>query len=116
MKKLIGFSLAFAPFFALAAEIKNADNLIAKFNSLVNQAIPVLITFAVLYIIFAVVKYMIAGSEDDKKKSAAMVGYGIAGLAVILSIWGLVNLLVNTFDLDNTVPRGDIPKAIPLQH
>ncbi len=114
MKKLIAIILAVAPGVAGAAQITNATGVISKFNDLVNAAIPVLITFAVLYIIYAVVMYMIAGDEDKKKASKGMVGWGIAGLFIILSIWGLVNILVGTFDLKNSIPQDRVPKAVEV--
>jgi hypothetical protein len=72
-----------------------------------NTIIYILVAFAVLYIVFYVVKYLIAGGADDKAKNAANVGWGILGLFIIVSIWGLVNILTNTF---STVPTS---KAIP---
>lgn len=37
-----------------------------------------------------------------------MMIYGIIGLFVMVSVWGLVNLLSNTFKLDKQFPR-DLP-------
>ena len=34
--------------------------------------------------------------------------YGIIGLFVMISFWGIVNILINTFELD-TYPYVDVP-------
>jgi hypothetical protein len=114
MKKFIASLFVLAPGIAAAAyEASSLDEIIDSFNDIVNQAIPVLITFAVLYIIFAVVRYIIAGDDEKKKEGKNMVLWGIGGLFIILSIWGLVNILTNTFSLDNQAPtRSDLPKAV----
>jgi len=112
MKKLIALSLFALPGFVSAQDVTDANSLIAKISSILNAVIPILVSFAVVYLIYAIVKYIIAGDEDKRKEGKTMVGYGILGLFLILSIWGLVNILVRTFGLRNTPPEGQIPEVI----
>ena len=44
-------------------------------------------------------QYVIAGGEEAKKKGRDRVVYGIIGLAIIVGLWGAVNLVVTTFDI-----------------
>jgi hypothetical protein len=119
MKKIIAGMMVFLPGIVAAqpksGEITSVNGVISKFEELVNAAIPVLITLAVLYIIYAVVRYMIAGNEEDKGKSKGMVGWGVLGLFIILSIWGLVNILVGTFSLDNKIDTDKLPQAVSIK-
>ena len=118
-KKLIvlsGFVLGSAPLLALAqvSTTGSATNtcdltatngtlfgLMCKFGQLFNAAVPVLIALGVLYFIWGVVTYVISSDEEAKKAGRDRVIYGIIGLAVIIGVWGLVNLLRRTFGLNN---------------
>lgn len=113
MKKFIALSFLFAlPVLTFAQGVTDADSLIRKINNIFNAVIPIFISFAVVYLIYAIVKYIIAGDEDKRKEGKTMVMYGIIGLFLILSIWGLVNILVRTFGLNNNVPVNQIPRVI----
>jgi len=50
---------------------------------------------------WGVVQYVISNDEEAKKTGRNRMIYGIIGLAVIIGMWGLVNILKNTFGLDN---------------
>jgi RsiW-degrading membrane proteinase PrsW (M82 family) len=109
MKKIIASIGAFMPMIALAqtAVITDANSLTRKLVDIGNIVIYVLIAFAVIYIIINVVKFIMAGA-DDRKEIRMSIIWGIAGLAVILSIWGLVNIFTNTFR--TTPPTTTIPQ------
>lgn len=73
--------------------------LIVEIHSLLNSIIPLLVALGVVYFVWGVVMYVIADDEEAKKSGKDRIVFGIIGLAVIVSLWGLVNILVNTFDL-----------------
>lgn len=117
-KKLIvlsGLVLGSAPFLALAqvsiagaatdtcnaATEGNLFGLLCRFGQLFNAAIPVLIALGVLYFVWGVVQYVISSDEEAKKAGRDRIIFGIIGLAVIIGLWGLVNILKNTFGLTN---------------
>jgi uncharacterized membrane protein len=62
-----------------------------------NTLIPILITLGVVYFIWGVIKYVTAKDPDAQKEARSVMISGIIGLFVIVSIWGLVNLISNTF-------------------
>jgi hypothetical protein len=76
--------------------------LLCRVGEFLNAVVPVLIALAVVYFVWGVVTYIIADDEEDKKKGRNKIIYGIIGLAVIIGLWGLVNLLGNTFGLNNS--------------
>lgn len=76
--------------------------IIAKISALFSAILPVLISFGVLYFIWGVIQYMIADGEEAKTKGRDTIVYGIIGLAVIVSIWGLVAILNQTLGLGGT--------------
>lgn len=117
-KKLIvlsGFILASAPVMALAqvatgggtvacdaTSTGTITGIICKITQILNAVVPLLIALGIVYFVWGVVSYVIASDEEAKKSGRDRIIYGIIGLAVIVSVWGLVNILVKTF-----VPEGN---------
>ncbi len=115
MKKIIGTAIGFAlPALAFAqTPITNANDIIDQFYRYGNIAINVAISLAVIYIVWGVVKYAVMGADDEEKRGKAkeQVIYGVIGLAIILSIWGLVRIVTNTFSTgSNNAPTQDFPQ------
>jgi hypothetical protein len=79
--------------------------------SIVQGLIAFLIGFAVLLFLLGVLRYVAAGdNEEARKRGRDLIIYGIIGLAVMVSVWGLVNILTNTFGLeDSNSYAPDIP-------
>ncbi len=110
MKKIIALTLAFVPAFVSAQAITDVNSLTYKLTNIGNTIIQILIAFAVLYIIYNVVRYIMAAEDPEKRKTiGASILWGIVGLFVILSIWGLVNILSNTFRTNTTAPTQSFP-------
>ena len=112
IKKIIPLGLLFAPLLALAESINNLDQLLGKTGLLgiFDLVIKVLIGAAVVLFLFGVVKYISSGGDEEKRKEGKnLVVYGIIGLFVMVSVWGLVNILAGTFTLESgTVGRDNI--------
>ena len=70
------------------------------FLGLIRASIPILISISVIVFVWGVFRYVIAEGEDKKKGRDVMM-YGIIGLFVMVSVWGLVRVVYNTFGLDN---------------
>ncbi len=113
MKKLIALVLSLAPVSVFAQQITDANGVTNKLTNLGNTVVVILISFSVIWIIINVVRYLIAGGEDDRKKGGMAILWGVVGLFVILSIWGLVAILKNTFSTNNNTPRDQFPVVIP---
>ena len=95
------YSLPFVAFAGGAGE--TADSLVDlfnKINALINAFIPFLVGIAVLIIIWGVFNY-IAGAGDEEKRAQAksFIVWGVVGVFIMLSIWGLVSILVNSIEL-----------------
>ena len=107
--KIAGLSslgLALTPFLALAQTtcLPTGDIgfVFCKIGSLLNAVVPVLIALGVVYFIWGVVSYVIGSDEEAKKKGRDKMIYGLIGIVVIVSIWGLVSILKNTFNLSTS--------------
>lgn len=77
-----------------------------------DYIIPLVFAIALLIFLWGVVMYVIAGDDEEKKKSGRMyIIYGIIGLAVMASVWGLVGMLTGEFGLTGGQTFTDIPSV-----
>jgi len=103
IKKFIPIGLALTPMLVFAADI---TDVIRTIMDVLNVVTPLIIAIAVVVFLVGVVKYITAGGDAEKRVEARNVMiYGIIGLFVMVAVWGLVNLLINTFNLETTVPE-----------
>ncbi len=81
----------------------NLVDLMNQINAVINAIIPFLVGLAVLVIIWGVWSY-ISGAGDEEKRAQAkqFIVWGVVGVFLMLSVWGLVNILVNSFDFKKT--------------
>ncbi len=110
MKKFIAFVLAFAPATVLAQQqLNNINDVATKFTNIGNLVTALVVAFIVVWIVISVARFLLANSDDAKKKGKNGIIWGIVGLAIISSIWGLVFLLTNSFKTNNQIPQNQIP-------
>ena len=91
--------LSFIPTLVFAQSAGNAKNLsevLDRVSNLMGSLLPVLVSLGVLYFVWGVVQYVIGDDEEAKSKGKNRIIYGLIGLAVIVSVWGLVNILADT--------------------
>jgi hypothetical protein len=119
MKKLVYTALALVlglaatPVFAQQRvdSVQDAGSFIT--NLITNVAVPVIFALAFIVFIWGVFKYFIAGGHDEEKRKSGreLMMYGIIGFFVMVSVWGLVNILVGSVDLNNEGPT-NLPRAV----
>ncbi len=113
MKKFISLSavgLGVAPLFAFAA---NAFTVLTTINQILSTIIPILITLAVVYFIWGVIQYTISTDEEAKKGARSKIINGLIGLFIIISFWGIVRLVSNTFGVNPTQIGGSAIPCVP---
>jgi len=81
------------------ADLTGVGGIICKLHQILASIIPVLVALGLLYFVWGVVQYVIGDDEEAKKRGKDHIIYGIIGFAVIVGLWGLVNVVVNTFGL-----------------
>lgn len=111
MKKALAISTLAAtlavPLVSLAqvTDLDSAGSFIVDFIN--DTVIPVLFALAFVVFLWGAFTTFILGANNDtaKEKGKGFMLYGIIGLFVMLSAWGLVAILTNSFALDDTVPE-----------
>ncbi len=92
------------------AQTKDLKYLAGEVTNYIQIAIALILSLAVLMFVYNVYKYFISGSDDvsSKKDAGLYVMWSVIGFFVILSFWGLVNILLKSFQLDNQLPTNSI--------
>src|SRR5258706_10003371 len=82
-------------------------------NLINNYIFPILLAIAVLVIAWGIFKFILAaGDEGARAEGRSFILWGIVGLFLMLSIWGLVNILYNSFKLNRT-PQAPTQGLVP---
>lgn len=112
--KLLVLALMGAPLFVHAKGVaNNVESMLSFVQKTIGMLIPIVIGIAVLTFLWGIVKYVVAKEEEAQKEARSIILYGTIVLFVMVSIWGLVNLLDDTLGLSNEVPKGPgIPSTI----
>ena len=97
---LLSFAQNSTPVKTCAVNIKDIGDVICKIGEFLNAIIPILVLLGVVYFVWGVVTYMISADEEQKTKGRDKIIYGIIGLVVIVSLWGLVTLVIESFGID----------------
>ena len=71
--------------------------------------VPFIIALAFVIFLWNAVRYFIIGgsNEDDQEKARSLATWSIGAFVIIVSLWGIVNLLVSSFGFGNS--RAIIP-------
>lgn len=90
------------------------DYLILKVGDWIQLLTPIVVALALLYFFYGLARYILnADNEEKKAEGKNIMIYGIIALFVMVSVWGLVSILVNTLGITTggtLVPGTDIPQ------
>lgn len=109
---LAAFALPLVSSAQVVTNISGAGSLII--NTINNVLVPVL--FAIAFIVFlwgAFQTFIVgAGNDETKEKGKSLMLWGLIGFFVMVSIWGLVNILTGTVTFgENRGPSGGTPTS-----
>lgn len=91
----IALSVIFIPFFSHAQTI---NTILQDISEILNTVIPILMILATLLFLWGIIQYITAAGDEEKLKGARQfIIWGLIGLFVMVAVWGLVNVLLNTF-------------------
>lgn len=70
--------------------------LVSNLIGLINYIVPVLVALVLVFFFWGIVRYVYKSSEGERGDTAIFF-WGLLGLFVLVSLWGLVNVLRQTF-------------------
>ena len=71
---------------------------------IIQALIPIVIGLAVLVFLWGVLKYVLSTSDGGKGEGRTFMLWGIIALFVMVSVWGLVNILRDSLGLNLATP------------
>lgn len=110
---VLALAAFFAPVTVLAqttettskAGFEKVGTFLLKFVLLIdNVLVPIIFALAFLVFLWGIYQYFIQGgaSEENREKGRSLMIWGFIGFFVMVSVWGIVNLLVGSLSLDNS--------------
>lgn len=118
MKKLIASAIALSPMLAFAQAPATAPNTslapvrgyLSTIQDLVRIAIPLLVAVALLVFFWGLVQFILNAADEDKRKEGKQhMIWGIVGLFVMVSVWGLVGFLGSVIGIQNSPNSVSVP-------
>lgn len=105
----------FAQSSSCLADFKKEGTLGALFEYLIclaqSSIVPLLFVVAMVAFIWGVVQFVAgADNEEKREKGRQFMIWGIVGLAVMVSVWGLVSIFTKSFGIDNNIKAPTLPK------
>ncbi len=107
MKKIFGTAVivsTFTPIIALAATNWELADVIYLVMRYLNMILILLMAVAVVFFVYNIIMYYVKPNENRSEAHQYLM-WSIIGFFVILSFWGIVNVLQNTFGLQNEYNR-----------
>jgi len=69
---------------------------------LIGFATPIVVALALLYFFWGLATYILNASDEEKKKDGKNIMiWGILALFIMVSVWGIINVVRDTFNLDD---------------
>jgi hypothetical protein len=99
-KYIISGAVIALPAVTFAATSGTLATLIKTIISYLNIILALMMAAAFVMFTYYVIKYFVMPNED-RKEGNTYVMYSVIGFFVILSFWGLVNIVQNSFGLGN---------------
>lgn len=117
MKYLSAFSLALvvlvAPVLALAQFGQINDFLDDVLTFINGTLIPIVFALALLIFIYGMFKFFILGGseEEERKKGQQLMLWAVIGFVLMVSIWGIVNLIAGGLGFSQDENVQNIPNV-----
>ncbi len=68
-----------------------------------NYVLPLIFALGFTFLLINIVRYFfIEGGEEGQTKGKKAIMYGLIGIVVLFSFWGILNLLLNTLNSATT--------------
>jgi hypothetical protein len=82
--------------------VRTLKDLIDLVIDYLGYAIPLIMSLSIVVFIWGVYKYFIK-VDADRAEAGNYILYGVIGFFLMLSFWGVVNILIQTLNLDNNI-------------
>ncbi len=96
---------------AVKTDMSSLKNILHSMTCfLQNMILPLLFLMALAFFVWGVVKYISNTDSNEREEGQQFMVWGVIALAVMFSLWGLVNLLGVTFHIQGVTPTVPITR------
>ncbi len=78
-------------------QINTFEGLVGRIYSIIASLVPVIVSLTLIVFLWGIFQLVRSNSEDSRKDAIKIITFGIVALFVMVSVWGLVAILSNTF-------------------
>ncbi len=80
------------------------DETLAKINSqIINPIIEFMFALAIAFFLYGVVSFIMNQNNEEKKTTGKKhMIFGILGIAIMLSVWGILNVILSTLNISKS--------------
>ena len=96
------------PLVSSAQDFNYATEITDAIGGVVGALIPILVGLLVVVFAWGIVTYIWKNDDDAKAKGKSLMIWGVIGIALVVSIWGVVALLQDVFGI-TTGEEVDVP-------
>ncbi|MDP2788922.1 MAG: pilin [bacterium] len=85
----------------------SVDSFIGKVDRLiVNPLIGLIFAVAVAYFLYGMLQFFLNGDNDEKRtEGKSHMIYGVIGITVMMGVWGILGILLRTFNITGVDPQ-----------
>ena len=77
------------------------QDILLTIGDLINIATPIVVALALLYFFWGLATYILnQGNEKKKEGGREIMIWGIVALFIMVSVWGIINVVRDTFSID----------------
>jgi|SRR3989344_4711720 len=86
------------------------DSFIANVNSMIiNPLILFLFALAVVFFLYGVLEFIMnQDNEEAKTKGKSHMIWGVIGVTIMMGVWFILGVIVDTFNIGTVSDRGDV--------
>ncbi len=98
--KIIGLLLiliTFAPIPVFAQRVNDFESLVGKIYGMLSSIVPLIVALTLIVFLWGIFQLVRSNSEDTRADAIKVITFGVVALFVMVSVWGLVAILNNTF-------------------
>lgn len=83
-----------------------ADSVLGTISGVLNGLIGLFITIALIVFFWGLIKYLAGSGQEGNAEGLKIMFWGAITLFVMVSIWGIIKLVQNTFDVADQSIKG----------
>ena len=70
-----------------------------------KSVVPLMFAVATVVFLYGIVMFIKEDNTEKKEKGRSFMIWGVVAFAVMMSVWGLVSVLTNTFGITTVIPQ-----------